>query len=356
MSPRKPKPKTAGIRSLDFTKMQAFGMCPPGYRAEHVEGRRVESPFRDFGGVVHEAIEEVNRKIKASKNGQIDARDLEKAKRRLAGWGRFAWYERACAWLTNYAQRMHEMIADDGWKIVAVEEKFAIEVVLDSGEIIRLAGKMDLELENPEGEPVFVEFKTWGEIPTEEDLEDDLQGSVYNALRRRRDNYLGVAWRLWYSVFHDKQGGPVKADVENANDAERFVKEMAERMDAEKDWEPRTNKFCKGCPDLASCAATARLVRAGGVQNVTEPKLAEYVKLGAQATLLGDLRETVRGLLVGRLEEAGGELTEDGLRAHLHDVKGGATVHYVTKPYTKLEVKPATLGERTNALRAQNGH
>ena len=248
------------------------------------------------------------------------------------------------------------MIADDGWKITTVEEKFEIEVVLDSGEIIRLAGKMDLELENPEHEPVFVEFKTWGEIPTEEDLEDDLQGSVYNALKRRRDNYLGVAWRLWHSVFHDKQVGPVKADVDNANDAERFVKEMAERMDAEKDWEPRTNKFCKGCPDLATCPATARLTRAAGVQNVTEPTLAEYVKLGAQEELLHGLRETVRGLVVGRLEEAGGEFTEEGLRGRLKDIEGGKQVSYMTRPYTKLEVKPATLGERTNALRAQNGH
>lgn len=350
MSPRRKRAATA-YTEQSFTWMQAFGLCPRGYKVEHIEGRRVPSPFRDFGSVVHEAIADVNRKIKAAPKGQIDARDIERAKRQLAGWGRFAWYQTACEWMTNYAARMYESIAAGEYRIIDVERKFAVDIVLDDGEIIRLKGRMDLILENADKEPIFREFKTWGAIPTEEDLEDDLQGSVYNALYRREQNYLGVAWREWHSVFHDVIIGPVKADVDNADDAERFVKVMAERMRAEKEWPAHIHKWCRSCPDLDACPEVGRLMKAGGIEEVTHPTLAEYVALGAKVRLCDGLRNQVREVLLGRLDEAGGELTEDGLRAQMRHVKGGKLISYTSKPYTKLEVKPAAIGARTEAAR-----
>lgn len=354
MNARRRRTSTAqAYTEQSFTFMEAFGRCPQGCKAEHIEGRRVESPFRDFGGVVHAAIADVNRKIADAPHGQIDARDIERAKKQLAGWGRLAWYQNACTWITNYAQRMHESISSGEYKILSTERTFKIDVVLDDGEVIRLKGRQDLVLENGDKEPVFREFKTWGIIPTEEDLEEDLQGSIYNALYRREQNYIGVAWREWHSVFHDVVIGPVKADVENADDAERFVKTMTERMRAEKEWPAFINKWCRGCPDLETCAEVRRLMKAGGIEDVTMPTLAEYVALGAKEKLCNGLREQVRNLLLGRIDEAGGELTEGGLRARYLHIKGGTPISYISKGYTKLDVKPAALGARTDALRDQ---
>jgi hypothetical protein len=350
MSPRRRQTKTAYMEQ-SFTRMDAFGRCPRGCKAEHIDGRRVESLFRDFGGVVHEAIAEVNRKIAAAPKGQIDASDIEKAKRRLAGWGRFAWYQTACDWLTNYAARMHESISAGEYTIESVERPFEVDVTLSDGEVIRQRGRMDLTLRNGDNEPVFREFKTWGAIPTEEDLEDDLQGSTYNASYRREHNYTGVAWREWHSVFHDAIIGPVKADVVNADDAERFIVVMAERMRDEKEWPARINKWCRSCPDLATCEEVQRLMKAGGIEDVTMPTLAEYVALGAKAKLCTDLHKQVREVLCARLDEAGGELREGGLRASYQHVAGGKPISYISKGYTKLNVKPATLEERTEAER-----
>lgn len=350
MSPRRKRAAKA-YTEQSFTQMQSFGFCPRGCKAEHIDGRRVPSLFRDFGGVVHDAIADVNRKIKAAPKGQIDASDIERAKRQLAGWGRFAWYQTACDWLTNYAARMHESIASGEYTIEDVERKFAVDVVLDDGEIIRLKGRMDLRLKNGDGEPIFREFKTWGSIPTEEDLEDDLQGSVYNAIYRSEQNYTGVAWREWHSVFHDVVIGPVKADVVNADDAERFVKVMAERMRVEKEWPAHIHKWCRSCPDLDGCPEIARLMKAGGIKEITIPTLGEYVALGAKEKLCHDLRGQVREILIGRIEKAGGELTEEGLRAHFNHIKGGKLISYMSKPYTKLDVKPAALRARTEAAR-----
>jgi hypothetical protein len=324
--------------SGSFSQLSLFGACRRAYKAVYLERREQRSEFLSFGKLVHEAIKMVNLRIMEAR-GHVSPEDLEAAKRHLATWGQYSWYARACAWLDRYAARMSERVSSGEVKIAAVEQTFQVVFPSPDGDIT-MVGVLDLLLLNERDEPTFVEFKTWGVIPSREELEDDIQLGVYNAVYREARRYLGVAWKEWHSVLHDATV-QASADVSDADSIKRFVRRVVEQVRTEQEWPERVNRRCGSCPRADECEALRRVVRPVGIDRPTAATLRSYYDLGQRYNLLGDLREQVKVLVTQRMVEAGGVLEEEGLTGKMLDVPGGREVRYVTQPRTMLTVRPS---------------
>lgn len=310
---------------ISFTQLTMFLECPARYWATYAHGRKSKSIMLKVGAAVHEAIRAINRKAKTTPGG-ISPDDVQPIITKYAGgFGDFPMYRQVVAGLMKYGEKVNA----DRENIVGLELEMKMEVVV-KGVTVTLVGVLDRLDRNQVGEYEIREYKTVGSIPSRQELEEDLQTSIYNRLVRhvlKVGN--AMAWKVWYSVVH---GAEVKAmaDERDAQGAEGFVVTATSKMlDAirTKKFPATPNRYCLGCPEVLKCKAWKDELAGVGVK-VLIPSLADFARLRARASAITEAKEVLEGAVRSRVDAAGGILQEGGWRAEIRNYDGGLPEQY----------------------------
>lgn len=333
------------------SEITLFGTCEYRWYWEYPMGHETDNRFSVLGREGHKAIADVNRALMANPDG-IAEQDIESAKVKLARFKSYEYYRKFCEWLTEYAAKANMEKGD----IIGVEME--LEAPLDLGPglgVITVRGRIDRvnRVGPPEmGECSIVDFKLWGLMPSREELEADFQTALYDWLLRYPPNAekygLNIlrTWRKeWTSIFHDRTI-PAKADLKDADDAERYAKDNVLRILKGGKRSRTFNRRCESCAKVKRCGEFNRAI--GHLKPVTilHPTAKEFVRWNERQAVTGNIRDRVREAMMNRLVRYGKPIREDGYEMSLYMDEGGQKVEFVRQPFTSVRVRRVTKGAR----------
>lgn len=354
LSSRPPKPNP--VRGLfdpkdpheSFSQIILGAQCEARYNWEYVQGHESVGRLAEIGRIGHKAIEYINRVLMLNKEQGIDRADIEAAKEILVGFKDYGHYSNFCEWMETYAAKANE----ERESIMGVEVEVQANLDLGNGQFIPIRGKIDrVDKGENLGECTIIDYKLWGVIPSREELEAEFQMSLYNWIirgdrkicARFELNPLRTFKKKWVSVFHDLTMES-KADINDAEDAGRYAKEMILKMieshkRANGRYPETFNRRCMSCGRVKFCKTFIREMGPTGLKLITKPSLPEYVRYKDKLAVVTQIKEQVGEALKNRISEYGQPIVEGGFRAELQHHEGGQEVSFVKGPWTALSVK-----------------
>ena len=158
-------------------------------------------------------------------------------------------------------------------------------------------------------------------------------------------NPLRTFRKRWVSIFHDVTV-EAKADLKDADDAERYARSVVTRMLGKHKREPTFNRRCTSCGLARRCKAFNKEMGGVKMAKIITPSIEEYVRYNQRVAVITDLKEKVQTALKKRLEEYGKPIEEKGFRAYLRHDPGGQEVKFTRSPFTAIMVKRIAKGAR----------
>ena len=364
-----------------FTQLDAANKCLAWHKATYEQGRKGESRTAKWGRITHAAIADVNRALVREGEKGIVPEDIEHAKRNLIGFHDYGLYAAFCDWLERYAEHANGERA----RILGVEVE--VESWLTIGEIkanpkrvwimdldrkewtrgtakraaIKMVGRIDrLDRGTMGGDAIIRDFKTWGSIPTKEDLQGSFQFGLYNlALRQPANaerfglNPLADYQAAWQSIFHGGSPVTVGMGVKEAEAADTYARDLVRRLIQRVDRPETFHRHCIYCPrsERMECKTfKGEIAGTGKAATVLRPTAGEYVKVADRLAVLSGLQDRMRDRLRVRLEgNAGKPIEEEGARAMLVNRKGGLNEQYLAMSRDEL-IAALTREARTDVV------
>lgn len=184
---------------------------------------------------------------------------------------------------------------------------------------VALWGELDALHENEQKEPELHECKLTGTVLGQEDLEEDLQMDIYNFAYRQQEKYWGSAWKVWHSILRGVKID-AKADVADMRATENYLAGVLDRMYsglAAKRFKRTVNIRCDECPGARKCEPWIADQKGQGAGEPISATLRAYKAVVARAAALAKMRDRVKEQVKLRVQQAGGELEEDGFHGRL---------------------------------------
>ncbi len=322
---------------ISATQIRLGDECMARWYDQYSKGIESDGFMLRLGSIVHRCLHAINKAAKESADG-IALEDVNPILEREAeNFESFGWYSKVAEGLRRYAEKIN----DRRQFIVGMELDLSCMIQCPSGPV-KLVGRLDLLSRNEANEYEIGEGKTVGVIPSVEELEVDIQTSIYNLLVRETYGNLGMVWKTWHSIIHGVTIS-ARADMDDAEAARRYVVGAVERMrKAVKNGKVREtpHRYCMNCHRVKVCKAWKNEMHALHVSDL-QPTLGDYARIRARASALDEAKKNLSEHVKRLVEEAGGVYLQDGFRAELRHSEGGKEISYTSKPFTSLIVKAA---------------
>lgn len=333
--------------------MRNFGHCQAMWRALR-SGKRKRGRQLRLGSVAHKAAWAISRLAwRSETEGGISLDDVNIVIRKYARqFETFGSFKAVSAGLRKHAERVNAR----RMSIAGLERKIEITIPVKD-DVVVLRGVLDEFNLDPETKEWGIhELKTYGQIPSEDDLEEDLQTSHYAALVRewatvKGHRYHGPVWKHWYSIVHGAGPAPVAADESDAKDAKDYALGVASKMLAalkSGKFTETTGAECNGCPRSTYCKAWEAEGKELGIP-ASVTTVDAYVRARGRATAWAGLQKRINPILTARVESVGGVLTENGCKAEVRYSRGGLNEKYAKMTREQLLAQLAT-GPSTRLL------
>lgn len=338
--------------SASPTGLKNFGHCQAMWNALK-SGKKKKGRQLRLGNAAHKAAWAISRLAwRSETEGGIGPDDVELVIRRYARrFETFGSFKAVSAGLRKHAERVNAR----RMSIAGLERMIEIVIPVGKDKVV-LRGILDEFNLDPETKEWGIhELKTYGQIPSEDDLSADLQTSHYAALVRewatvKGHRYHGPVWKNWYSIVHGA-GVQVAADEADAKAAKDYALGVASKMLAA----VKTGKFtettgadCDGCPRSTYCKAWAAEGKELGIP-ASVTTIDAYVRARGREAAWGGVKERIKPILTSRVESVGGVLTENGCKAEVRYSQGGLNEKYLKMTRAQLLAALAT-GPSTRLL------
>lgn len=302
------------------SRLSTHATCPKQFGLVYVDERpRAGADYFDFGSLVHEALEFMLGECKST--GYVGTLPVDRvrlafsylwARSGVRGFRPFADAEDS---LVMWAKRRGRV---DGRRVVAVEAPFQIKV--DGHDV---QGVIDLVDVDEYGAVRVIDYKTSKRMPTQADVDDSLQLSIYALAMRQR--FPGRRIRVALDMLrHDAVVWSERTDAQ-LDQAERYIGALIERIEADTEFKARPSILCGWCGVRQYCDTYASMMVGDGM--VDEVPVAPDRLLHARQlahVVEGLARKRKRDLddaIKARLDVTNGDLEHDGLRARLIDTR-----------------------------------
>ncbi len=176
------------IRSYSYSKIGQFQNCPRQYKFNHIEKATVEKPVSVemfLGSAVHRALEKlykfkVNGRIQpeeemlADYHKEWEGSDRDRIKVTKEYMGIDDFINTGAKALAKYYKMYHPF--DEG-EIIGLEKNASFP--LDSANRFMMRAKLDKLVQRKDGVVEIVDYKTQARLPTQQDLDNNLQMGLY---------------------------------------------------------------------------------------------------------------------------------------------------------------------------------
>lgn len=248
---------------ISHFKISTFLQCPLQYKLRYVDflGARYKKnwPFLLLGHAVHRALADFFRiedldtrapeKLKdlLRENWRKEDRDVFKSRVEEKRWGNLA-----LAMLDNYCG-----MSDLKSRPAFIEE--TVEVAVSD---FLLLGRIDRIDEVAPGYFEVIDYKTGRAVPTQRDLDKDLQMTIYATVAKH--HYGFVPSRLTADYLRDGLSIATTRTVDDIAEGIDEIRNIIGRIKSCKEFEARPGRLCRWCDFLEICDAGSEAVQAWG--------------------------------------------------------------------------------------------
>lgn len=246
---------------ISHYKISTFLHCPLQYRMRYVDflGAKYKKnwPFLVLGHAVHRALadffkmdddeERTSGKLKMllRENWRKEDRTVFKSRSEEKRWGTLA-----LSMLDNYCAKV-DLKARPSY----IEE--TVEVAVSD---FLLSGRIDRIDEVAQGYFEVIDYKTGRFVPTQRDLDKDLQMTIYAAIAKH--HYGFVPSRLTAEYLRDGVSIATTRTVENIAEGIEYIRDVIVRIKECDNFEARPGRLCQWCDFLEICEAGSEAVQA----------------------------------------------------------------------------------------------
>ena len=246
---------------ISHYKISTFLHCPLQYRMRYVDflGAKYKKnwPFLTLGHAVHRALADFFRLE------DVDARTPDRLKELLReNWRKEdrtvfgsrkeekRWGTLALSMLDNYCE-----MGDLKVRPSYIEE--TVEVAVSD---FLLSGRIDRIDEVASGYFEVIDYKTGRFVPTQRDLDKDLQMTIYATIAKH--HYGFVPSRLSAEYLRDGLSIATTRTVDDIAEGVDHIRDIIGRIKDCEDFEARPGRLCKWCDFLEICEAGSEAVQA----------------------------------------------------------------------------------------------
>lgn len=295
-----------------ISQVRKFEECPLQYKFIYLDrlGRREEGIEAFTGLRFHKAMQRLYQERSAR------LVPLEE----LLAWYEARWAER---WHDEVVVRKDGMTADDYRKMGrrCIEDYYRHYEPFDEGRVLGLErwirfplddegryvfkGVIDRLMLAPDGAFEVHDYKTGSKLPEQEELDADRQLAVYEiGVRKLWPEAETAEVRLiWHEVNFDVEMRSSRTEEERET-LTRELEALIDRIEAEREFEPRENQFCGWCAYQDLCPAKKGPKREGEAgEEREEEKAGEALEEAA-------MKGAEKGVVEGTAEGAAGKMEE----------------------------------------------
>jgi RecB family exonuclease len=254
-----------------YSKMMTYVRCPRNYKALYVDHiAPLPRNFFSIGTSLHNALEEFfvyDGLLKQPTFGYLMRLFAEHWE--TAGYkdeaDEKAHVEDGIRMLRDYYQREIDGKFRRAW---SVEPYFELPI----GDKSLLLGFIDRIARHDDGRYEVIDYKTEPKIRTQEEVDEDLQLTVYYWACCVAFKIVPAQLSLHF-MRHNKNVDTRRGD-EDVRKLEQFVNEVTEQVLAEKEYAPKLNKYCSSCDHLRGCPKEAEVMeqmKAGKTMHKIDP-------------------------------------------------------------------------------------
>lgn len=298
---------------LSVSRLKLYEQCPRAFFYRYID-KGPEEPRGEaaaFGVVLHAALESVYLWIVENEHDGLFPIE------RLVDFYRQAWqasgivgvalYQEGLGLLRTYAMS-HSPVSH--WGILAVEKEFNVELGAGADRYV-VNGYIDRVDLIEEGHVAIVDYKSNRLLFYNDDLENDLQMSVYGLVARDFWPWAKRVSFVFHMLRHDLHQGTERT-AEALDDAAGYVVALGKRTEeAKQTWAPRLNPNCGYCDARRRCDLYQRAIAGGHeVAKVADP--GDFLEvsrtreeLAALAKLMYARKSELDALIKARLEREG---------------------------------------------------
>lgn len=243
---------------LSVSRLKLYEQCPYAFALRYVHPGQNEPQGEAavFGTVLHAALEWVYAWVVENEyEGAFPLGEMQRAYD--AAWlaadlTGVALYQEGLDLLRTYA-RSHATVSH--WNILAVEKEFNIEVGGGAGtEGYVVNGYLDRVDRLADDWIAIVDYKSNRMLFYEDELENDLQMSVYGLVAREFWPWAKRVSFVFHMLRHDVHQGADRT-AQAIDDAAGYVVALGRRTEvADQPWTPRLNTNCSYCDGRRRCA------------------------------------------------------------------------------------------------------
>ena len=247
-----------GRRRLSPSDAVGYDRCPRRFALERLLGVGVTtSPYLTFGTLIHEVLEEVERRAAGEDRRSTLDEALALLDSRIEQHD-FGSDSLGSAWRRRAEELLEKLYA--GWpdppgNPVLLEHPVEVELggATWRGRIDRIERKPDRTLR-------VVDYKTGSTLPTTEEARSSLQLGFYY-LATKSDPQVAehgpvTGAEFWFPLARTKQVGVRRFGPDQEAETRRRLEEIA-RLIHQEDWQPRPGKACGRCEVRLVCPAWA---------------------------------------------------------------------------------------------------
>ncbi|HEA46959.1 MAG TPA: PD-(D/E)XK nuclease family protein [bacterium] len=259
------KAREEGRLGLSYSKMSMFQRCPAQYQATYIDKVPTKpKPFFSFGSTIHAAFEEFYnydgiftipslRYLLELYNkhwipiGYRDKKEQEK------------YYQDGLKMMKDYYQ---QFVKKDFKRAIYLEEYFELPIGRDSVMI----GYMDRVDKHSDGTYELFDYKTEPRLATQEDLDNDLQFTIYYWAAKESLGITLDKLSFFYLRFNEKLlTTRSQADVGRLIATVEELEEEIKRAHQNRDFPRKINKYCVSC-DLECPLKEEAIEKYGGLE------------------------------------------------------------------------------------------
>ncbi|MBI2571636.1 MAG: PD-(D/E)XK nuclease family protein [Candidatus Schekmanbacteria bacterium] len=253
---------------LSYSKMSLFDRCPRAYKKVYVEGvRQKPKPFFSFGSCIHATFEELycwdgigrrpswrtlrrmfHETWKLHRLGYANPEEEEK------------YFKEGLDMLRKYYQRF--VAGQPFRKAEAIEAFFELPI----GRRGLMNGYIDRIDLLPDGTREVIDYKTEPTRRTQEQVDKDMQLTTYFWACREAFGYSPSKLSL-FMLYHDEKLTTQRTD-RDVEGLVAFVDGVCARMEAEVEYAPKMNKYCRSCDFLHDCPQREAVLSNSGLRSM----------------------------------------------------------------------------------------
>jgi len=252
---------------LSFSRLKRFETCPLSFKLHYIDRLRSEpNDALRFGTLLHTVLERLYRwVIEEEYAGRLDeehALALYREEWARSGLSGFAMFQEGLDILKAY---LREYAMVDHRDILAVEQEFRLPIA--GFEVLGYIDRVDrVDDETVE----ILDYKTNRLIFTREEVENDLQLTVYHMAARQLWPWAKRVRLCFYLLRHGMRMETTRSK-EQLEAAREYIVSLAQQTESASEYPPRLNTNCQYCDHRLHCPVYKDAV-AGKVEVVKSSK------------------------------------------------------------------------------------